>query len=300
MRLQKALLYTLFVALLCGQGVTVVHGDEHEVTIIAGTSEESLLDSTVTEAKISFSLLFNEAIEKTNERFILEVYETNEQLQSQLLAGELDAVFTNTIHYLQVKDHLNPNGSYVVQHGPSVKPKYYLLTKKSSGIERVDQLSGKRIAIPQGYAVGELFLDVLLMRHGLPKSDRFFSEVRMTSDSNSSVINLFFESVDAALVLDYAYDVATELNLQMKKQLGVIEVSQPLVHQVVSVRSDFSQQRIDGLEPYVLNMHNTPKLHETMKTFRITAMKKVKENTLAEVQQLISEYRRLSSKSESP
>ncbi|MEW8383977.1 MAG: hypothetical protein AB2704_19160, partial [Candidatus Thiodiazotropha taylori] len=108
MRLQKALLYTLFVALLFGQGVTVIHGDEHEVTIIAGTSEESLLDSTVTEAKISFSLLFNEAIEKTNERFILEVYETNEQLQSQLLAGELDAVFTNTIHYLQVKDHLNP------------------------------------------------------------------------------------------------------------------------------------------------------------------------------------------------
>ncbi|MEW8498074.1 MAG: PhnD/SsuA/transferrin family substrate-binding protein [Candidatus Thiodiazotropha taylori] len=148
--------------------------------------------------------------------------------------------------------------------------------------------------------VGELFLDVLLMRHGLPKSDRFFSEVRKTSDSNSSVINLFFDSVDAALVLDYAYDVATELNLQMKKQLGVIEVSQPLVHQVVSVRSDFSQQRIDGLEPYVLNMPNTPKLHETMKTFRITAMKKVEENTLSEVQQLISEYRRLNGKPESP
>ncbi|MBW9271344.1 MAG: PhnD/SsuA/transferrin family substrate-binding protein [Candidatus Thiodiazotropha sp. (ex. Lucinisca nassula)] len=294
MRVQKALLYTLFTALLSGQGVAVVHGDEHEITIIAGTSEESLLDATVTEAKISFSLLFNTAIEKTKERFRLEVYETNEQLLNQLVAGELDAVFTNTIQYLQIKDYLNPDGSYAVQHGPNIKPKYYLLTKKSSGIETVAQLQGKIIAVPNGYAVGELFLDVLLMRHDLSTSERFFSEVRKTSDSNSSVINLFFNTVDAALVLDYAYEVASELNLQMKEQLDVIEVSQPLVHQVVSLRSDFPQQRIEFIEPYVLNMHKSPKLYETMKTFRIAAIRKVEESTLTEVQQLVSEYRRLS------
>ncbi|MBV2120325.1 MAG: phosphate/phosphite/phosphonate ABC transporter substrate-binding protein [Candidatus Thiodiazotropha sp. (ex Ctena orbiculata)] len=247
-------------ALLWGLGVSLaIADDHHEVTIVAGLSEESLYDTSITDAKIVFSLIFNQAIQASDEQFVLEIYETDLEVERKLISGELDAVFTNTIHYLEIEEHFNPRGSYIIQHGPEIKPQYYLLTKRNSGIQRLSQLQGMKISIPRGHAVGELYLDVMLLRQNLPVSDQFFSEIRQTQESNSAVVNLFFGKVDAALITDDAFSVASELNPQLEKQLIVIDVSEPLAHQVVAVRRDFPLDRIKKSNPIFSMFMNLPR-----------------------------------------
>ena len=296
MGLRKPVYGIVFGALLWGLGMSLGMANDDKVTIVAGLSEESLYDTSITDAKIVFSLIFNQAIKESEEQFVLEIYDTDLEVERKLISGELDAVFTNTIHYLEIEEHLNPKGSYIIQHGPKIKPQYYLLTKRNSGIERLSQLQGMKISIPRGHAVGELFLDVILMRQNLPVTDQFFSEIRETRESNSAVVNLFFGKVDAALITDYAFGVASELNPQLSKQLIVIDVSEPLAHQVVSVRHDFPPDRIKKIEPYILNVHESPKMSQVLKTFRLTAVRKITNNTLAEVRELSDEYRSLSVK----
>ncbi|MCG7869476.1 MAG: phosphate/phosphite/phosphonate ABC transporter substrate-binding protein, partial [Candidatus Thiodiazotropha taylori] len=279
-----------------GLGISLAIAGDREVTIIAGLSEESLYDTSITDAKIVFSLIFNQAIQESEEQFVLEIYETDLEVERKLISGELDAVFTNTIHYLKIEEHFNPMGSYIIQHGPEIKPQYYLLTKRNSGIQRLSQLQGMKISIPRGHAVGKLYLDVMLLRQNLPVTDQFFSEIRMTQESNSAVVNLFFGKVDAALVTDDAFNVASELNPQLQKRLIVIDVSEPFAHQIVAVRRDFPLDRIRKIEPYILNAHEFPRMSEVLKTFRLTAVRKINKKTLDEVRKLSDEYRSLSVK----
>ncbi|MCU7807150.1 MAG: phosphate/phosphite/phosphonate ABC transporter substrate-binding protein [Candidatus Thiodiazotropha sp. (ex Semelilucina semeliformis)] len=260
------------------------------MTILAGGSIESLYDTSVTDAEIVFTLVFNEVIKKSNERFKLKIVETDQELAIDLISGELDAIFTNTLHYLKLEEHLNPSACYVVQHGPELKSHYYLLVRRDSGIKHLSQLQNKKISIPYGHAVGQRFLDVELLKEDLPTTEKFFSEIRKTTESNSSVVNLFFSKVDAALITDFSFKVANELNPQIEKELSVIGISDPLVYQIISLRHDFSQSRIDKIEPHVLNINKSPRLVELFRTFRMNSLQKADSETLKEVRSLNQEY----------
>ncbi|MET0074803.1 MAG: hypothetical protein ABW130_11175 [Candidatus Thiodiazotropha lotti] len=87
--------------------------------------------------------------------------------------------------------------------------------------------------------------------------------------------------------------MACELNPQMRKQLTIIQVSEPLIHQVVAVRDDFSQSKLDKIEPYFLNTQRSPNLAQSMNLFRITAIKKLTGNYLTEVRKLRHEFNHL-------
>ena len=67
--------------------------------------------------------------------------------------------------------------------------------------------------------VGRRYLDIVLMRAGMPVAADFFSEVRYTGETNAAIVNLFFGQVDAALVTDFSFEVASELNRQIPQSL---------------------------------------------------------------------------------
>ena len=272
------------------QELSLVIGSEQKVTILAGISKDTLYDISVADAKIAFTLVLNDILKESGEFVALNVFQNKLEVKKKLLKGDLDAVFTNTLQYLELEEYLNPNGAYIVQHGPDIKPKFYLLTKRNAGRDSLEDLRGGKISIPKGYAVGNMYLDVLLMRRNYPVSRRFFSEIRETSESNSSLVNLFFGKVDAALVTDFSFEVACELNPQMRKQLNIIQVSEPLIHQVVAVRDDFSRAKLDRIEPYFLNTQRSPNLVQSMNLFRITAIKKLTSSSLTEVRKLRHEF----------
>ncbi|MCG7929494.1 MAG: phosphate/phosphite/phosphonate ABC transporter substrate-binding protein [Candidatus Thiodiazotropha weberae] len=293
MQLKSILKSIVRVTFILIQGLSLVNGSERNATILAGISKDTLYDISVADAKIAFALVLNDVLKESGEFVALDVFQNKLEVEKKLLKGDLDAVFTNTLQYLELEEHLNSNGTYIIQHGPNIKPKFYLITKRNAGRDSLDELRGKKISIPKGYAVGNMFLDVLLMRQNHPVSKRFFSEIREASDSNSSLVNLFFGKVDAALVTDFSYEVACELNPQMRKQLTIIQVSEPLIHQVVAVRDDFSQSKLDKIEPYFLNTQRSPNLAQSMSLFRISAIKKLTGNYLTEVRKLRHEFNHL-------
>ncbi|MCU7812492.1 MAG: phosphate/phosphite/phosphonate ABC transporter substrate-binding protein [Candidatus Thiodiazotropha sp. (ex Notomyrtea botanica)] len=263
---------------------------DEDLTILAGGSAESIYDTSITDAEIVFTLVFNEVIKNSNERFKLKIVATDQDLATNLISGQLDAIFTNTLHYLKLEEFLNPTACYVVQHGPELKSHYYLLVRRDSGIEHLSQLKNKKISIPYGHAVGQRFLDVELLKDNLPVSEIFFSDIRKTRESNSSVINLFFGKVDAALITDFSFKVASELNPQIEKELSVIERSGPFVYQIVALRHDFPQSRVNKIEPHVLNINKSPRLVELFKTFRMNSLQKADSETLKEVRSLNQKY----------
>ena len=264
--------------------------------IRVGSSADSLHDASVTDAEIAFNLIFNEILGDASESFNIKVYDSDSQLEEKLLNGELDAIFTNPLQYFELEKYLNPQATYLVQYGPKLKQEYYLIVRHDSGIKDITGLRGKVLSLSRGNSIGKLFLDVSLLKAGLPESDSFFSKIIRTRESNASVVSLFFGQVDAALIPDFSYELAKELNPQIEHAFTIIGKSMPLVYHTVSMSRNFPRERIAKFEPFILNIANTPRLRELSNTFRVNRIIKANDEAFKETRELSQDYIHLKSR----
>ncbi|MES9971565.1 MAG: PhnD/SsuA/transferrin family substrate-binding protein [Candidatus Thiodiazotropha sp.] len=270
----------------------------NEQTILrVGGSAESIYDTKITDVEILISLLFNEMFAEQDKQLKIKIYESDQMLSDQLVTGKLDAAFMNPLFYLDHVNHLNKDVTFAVRHGPTIKPKYVLLVRQDSNIDSLDKLRNKRLIVPSGHIMGKRFLDVELLRSGLPISEEIFSEIRYTGESNAAIINLFFGQVDAALVTDFSYEVASELNRQIPQTLQAILTSKPLVHMLISVRKGLPSEVIEKVLPFADVLHQLPRLKYLQKTFRFEGVIRINNDDLHDIDILNSEYSQLKSKS---
>jgi ABC-type phosphate/phosphonate transport system substrate-binding protein len=259
-------------------------------TIRVGGSAESIYDTRIADIEILISLLFNEMFKDQDKQLKIKIYDSDLLLSKQLVEGRLDAAFMNPVFFLNNIDHLNSQYTYAVQHGSTTKTKYVVLVRRDSGITSLAGLRNKKIIIPSGHRVGQRFLDVELMRDGLPDTEGIFSELRHTRETNAAIVNLFFGQVDAALVTDFSYQVACELNRQIPDALQIIRTSEPLIHMLVSVRKDFPPQIVESLLPFTKIFDNSPRLRYLQKTFLFEGVSKITAEDISDIQSLNREY----------
>ncbi|MES9990981.1 MAG: PhnD/SsuA/transferrin family substrate-binding protein [Candidatus Thiodiazotropha sp.] len=259
-------------------------------TLRVGGSAESLYDMRITDLEILIGLLFTEIFKDDDVKLKIKVYDSDQALSKQLATGNLDAVFMNPIHYLENSAYLNKEYTYAVQHGPSAKTKYILLTRRDNSIDNLQALRNKKLIIPSGHLVGERFLDVELMRSGMPVASESFSEIRYTDETNAAIINLFFGKVDAALVTEFTYDIASELNRQIPQTLQTITKSQPLIHLVVSLRKDFPAHLVDKFLPFADMLNEYPRMHFLKRNFRFEGIRKVTADDIRAMSKLNNVY----------
>jgi len=262
-------------------------------TVLVGGSKEAIYDATVIDTEIVFTVLFNKVLEDTNEKFKIKIFDTDDELAEMVKEGKVDAIFSNILKINLLRKYLNFNATYAVQIGPVLRSRYYLLVQKDSGITSVQQLRNKKINIPNGHAAGELFLDVLLLQQNLPVKETFFAQIKHSKESNSAVVNLFFNKADAALVTDFTFDMAKELNPQVGKKLEILSSSDPMVNIVVAYHKDFPQSRIDDFEPNIWNMHKRPEVLQIMERFRYQGLKRLSERDIKKIQLMSEEYLKL-------
>ncbi|MEW8505428.1 MAG: PhnD/SsuA/transferrin family substrate-binding protein [Candidatus Thiodiazotropha sp.] len=267
--------------------------------IRVGGSAESIYDARITDIEILISLIFNEKFKDQDSQIRIKIYESDLSLSNQLLSGNIDASFMNPVFYLDHIEHLNSDYTYAIQHGPNKKVKYILLTRRDSDLSSLEALRDKKLIVPSGHLVGRRYLDVELLRANLPVADEFFSEIRYTGETDSAIINLFFGQVDAALVTDFSYEVASELNRQIPQALQIIHTSAPLIHMLISIHKDFSPQLADKFLPFIDTINDSPRLQHLRKTFRLAGVKKIEPGDLHDLELLNQEYSTLMKKSSS-
>lgn len=271
----------------------IVQSDNHEPLNIGG-SAEAIFDASITDTEIMMSLFFSQLLKDTGESFNIKVYDDNEQLHEAIRDEKVTAFFADAVQFVALKNELNPQNSYMTMTGDSLRPVYQIIVNKDNNLVTLAQLKDKTIAIPYGHAVGKLFMDVELLKKGLPVSSSFFKSIVNTNQSNSAIIDLYFNKVDAAVVTDFSLENAFELNPQLKNKLTVIKSSQPLAHMIFSFARNFPKDKITFLEPYILNLQNMPRVEKILSRFHFKGLKKIDANTLIEVERLLDQYNQLS------
>lgn len=285
----------LCIALTCllFAGSGVVANDKKLDPIQVGGSLGSLNDRSITDAEIAFQVVFNELLSEVNESFNLKIYENQNQLFDKFKQGTIQAILTSSLNFIELENLIHPTARYSVQFGDELKQNYLVLVRRDDNMTHLSQLRNKILSLGESHQVGKLFLDVELLKQELPVSDIFFKEIHRVKGDNTSIIDLYFGKIDAAVVPKYNYIIAQSLNPQIKNRMEILTESEPMIHQAVGIRHDFSQKRIDNFEPSILTDKPSRRLKYVLDTFGIVRLHKINKETLNEVRSLQREYTRL-------
>ncbi|MET0028171.1 MAG: PhnD/SsuA/transferrin family substrate-binding protein [Candidatus Thiodiazotropha sp.] len=261
--------------------------------IKVGGSLESIHDSSVTDAEIGFRLIFNSLLEDIHESFTIKIYDSNQILVDKFKSGEIEGILVSSLQFLKLDKYLHPTGRYAVQYGPDLKQPYLVLIRKTGKAIKLADFRGGRLSYGTGHSVGRRFLDVTLMQQGYPASERFFREIETVKEVNTSIVNLYFGSVDVALVPKHNYDLALELNPQLADKLQILTQSKPMIYQAFGMRYDFPQDRLERIDSRVLEPIPKQRTEKLFKTFRIKSINKISFESLQEVIELDAAYNAL-------
>jgi ABC-type phosphate/phosphonate transport system substrate-binding protein len=265
--------------------------------ISVGGSVGAVRNVSVTDAEIGLRLLFNDILAKAGERINIEVYDSDNALIEDFTSGKLQVIYTSSLFYFELNDLAHPSGRFVVHFGHSQKQRIMILVRREHQDLSLADLRHHKLSMVKGHLIGKRFLDVRLSQQGLPSSDRFFSHIEQAKEGNDAMVDLFFGKADVALVSEFGYELALELNPQIASAIAVLDASAPVINEIVVVHRDFAQDRLERATPYLLELEPSRRRKQLLETFRITGFSRLDKESLKEVRQLNESYRALTQSS---
>lgn len=187
------------------------------------------------------------------------IYSGTDKMKEALLAGRLDLVSVPIDEFFLLRQDVQLDHFLLGSYQGKTTVKNLLLVHRKSGIESLEALRGKNLVVSAADRLGmcELWLDTLLLEQGKESLTDYFSNITVKPKSSSAVHAVFFRTADACLVTKRNFDLITELNPQIGRDLVAIEVSPELVPAVVCMRASYDTASKQDLSKALLSLHET-------------------------------------------
>ena len=157
-------------------------------------------------------------------------FNTTEEILRRARNGQFDCVALNVIEYRQIADVLDPS-QILGEADATGLERYVLLATRSSGIQRLGELKGRRLCMLKApkMCVATAWLATILDAGHYGPSEQFFASVNVETKATRVVLPVFFGQAEACLTSKRSFDTMCELNPQVAKDLTVIASSPAMV-----------------------------------------------------------------------
>ena len=258
-----------------------------------GRMSKVLFDANVTDTTIATDMIIRNVFGLMDMRSNIVVYDKKNKLIEDLSKNRLDAVFINSIDFLDMQHLVDMDHLYSLIYGKSTEQSIFLLVRNSDNINAINELRDKSLSIPKGHFLGRKFLEVVLMENSLPITESFFSSVIETPDTNTAIVDLYFSKTDAALVSDIAFELAAELNPQISKSLSPIVKSEKLVPQIIAINKNVPDSILKKVDAFLIKSHENKRIKHLLSMFRAKKFVKLNQTHINTNQRLINRHSQL-------
>lgn len=173
---------------------------------------------------------------------ITKIVRTVPELIGEMQAGTIDAVGMTVIEYEQLLNSVAIDPLYLNSIGGNFTEQFVLLAHKDSSIHELRDLRDKTLIInstPRTCIIKQWF-DLQLIKTDLPTSDRLTKHIINKQKPSETILPVFFHQADACLTSKYSFDLMSELNPQVGKQLKIVALSDPYITTMFALRKDFT------------------------------------------------------------
>ena len=130
--------------------------------------------------------------------------------------------------------------------------------------------------------------------HAKGKFKQKFESPSTVENPSKAILQVFFHQADAALVTTEAFDVACELNPQLRKDLKVLCESPALITAFFIFRPSLGLERnMEVVEKAVMDLHTTPGGRQVLTVIQSSKMEKHPISILDNAIQFVKRYQRL-------
>ncbi len=222
------------------------------------------------------------------------MFDTVEALHSALKTCEIDAVSMLADQFLALESGLQPDEVFLGTKNRSFTEQYELLVHQDGGIMDVQGLAGQKLVLHASArtSLALQWIDTLLARRSLGPAAEVLSNVTEIASPSKAVLKVFFKQADAALVTSNVFELACELNPQLRKQLRVLAVSPEVVPSLFFFRAGYTSSLRGQLELAIVALHETPAGQQVLTVFQSDGMTKRPLGCLEGTRQFLAEYAR--------
>ena len=275
----------------------VIAADSTPYTLIVGSSVIGTRENAKQDVHLGFNTLFNGLLAVDNIRCEIVDFDNSDELFEALKKNEINSVLGSPLEFIKSESYLTKEyliSGLVSRH---YKSRIIILVRKDSEINSIEQLKGKKIAVQRAVIqdLGGLYLETLLLEKKLPAARMFFSEILKPDTSNVALINLFFKKVDMALMSESEFNIAAELNPQMRSQTKVIAASEPFVSFVAATAKIMPPEKMEAIKKSLLNVEKSSKGKNMLRLLKVDGFQVIDLNELASVRALIAKNVQLKS-----
>jgi len=251
--MQQFIKLGIYCWVFCCLMMTVVNAEPYH--LIAGSSKLGFRENDKQNINIGFSTVFNEILSSENMKCDFKSTDSSEKLYAAIQANRVNTFFGSPFEFIQAEQYFldSPLASGVFDR--ELKSKVYLLVRKDSGIKTITQLKGKKLVTSKWTTgdLGGLYLETLLLEHKQDLPKHFFSEILTPETSNQALVELFFKKADVALVNENQFNIAAELNPQLRSNIKILLELEPYLIFVTALSKNTPTQENQSNKKYFIN-----------------------------------------------
>jgi ABC-type phosphate/phosphonate transport system substrate-binding protein len=291
--LMKTVFYLLL--LIC-QLMVCAHAEPYR--LVAGGSVLGFRENDKQNVTLGFSAAFNELLTASNIKCDFKSFDTTEELIDAVQQNQVNAFFGSPIEYLKVEQYLMPHPVVSGIFYGKLKSSILLVVRADSGIQTLQQLKGKRISSQKWISgdVGGVYLETLLLESKLSHLQKFFNEISFSETSNQALVDLFFKKTDVTLISQNQFDIAAELNPQLRSQTKILVSSEPFLIFVAALRKGTPEPQIENIKNSLLAVNKTAKGKNMLSLIKIQGFKEISSAELENVRELYARNQALRAK----
>ncbi|MDR3395323.1 MAG: PhnD/SsuA/transferrin family substrate-binding protein [Parasulfuritortus sp.] len=257
-----------------------------------GSDLNALRDVSRSDVEASLKVWANEMMKVLDVPAEVHFYSNVDEMRRDLKAGKINFVISDGVSLLRNFDPDELTDGF--GGGGLDEDNMVLLARKNSGIRSEHDLRGKRVVLLSENDISDLILETTCLHQFHTTCAQSGVIVSREMRSRQQVLQLFFGKVDAALVRGYGYDLAAELNPQIRDQLVVIK----RIHIYPSALGLFSTGVSQPFRDYVIGkaplMQDYPRGRQILDVMQTSRVVRYPKTILDPIRDLISEHDELS------
>ena len=227
-----------------------------------GCSEATLAGANLNDARAAFKIWGEEirrSLDMSHSEMLPQVFVPSQQMIQMIRAGDIDCFAITVVEYSKVADLVDPSMMAVEAYAEG-GIEYILLVHESSPYKKIEDLRGAKVGIHhhRDTVLLEPWLAILLATAGLPSPEQCFGAVESHEDLTQVILPLFFKRIQVAGVSRRAFEMATELNPQLGRDLRVIATSPKVVSDGFFFRQGCDQEDKHNFQEGLLRFRSIP------------------------------------------
>jgi len=261
----------LVCALACIMLMTVANAADDPFaseTLRAGFYAKSFPDFSVEDVEVSVKLLSEEIGKEAGVKTFVNVYEDIQSMRQDFENGIINFVVASSILMVsQFDKNLLSDGFRFIRSAESLD-RLLVLGQNKPNKDGFDSYRGQRLVLAQSDPTCELYLDLLSLSDFKQSYSNSFKLIKREKKAHQLILMLFFNQADVTCVYQNAYDIAIEMNPQLKQKITVLSEIKNVPEGMGLFHTNTPAAFRESVIAEVLKLQNKPRGRQLLELFK--------------------------------